>query len=129
MYQASDQSLYTTSTSTSATSTSSSSTASSATSSAASSNTLSGGAKAGIAIGSVVGALLLLGVGLFFWRSYRKKRRLEEGGTQGAMQAHELDYNMAMRPVPIPIELENRSVGSQFGGKPVLGHTRTPELE
>ncbi|KAJ5921325.1 hypothetical protein N7466_009651 [Penicillium verhagenii] len=123
MYQASDLSIYPTSAYTSSSSPSSSSAA------ASSSNTLSTGAKAGIAVGSVVGALLLFGVGLFWWRSRKEMRRPQESGTQDTTDTPEWDHSMAMSSVPMPAELENRSMRSELGGKAILGDTTVPELE
>ncbi|KAL2871592.1 uncharacterized protein BJX67DRAFT_166568 [Aspergillus lucknowensis] len=92
MYQESDLSYYTSTSSSSVSTTPSSSTITTTSpprpdsDTSSDSGTLSGGAKAGIAVGSIVGALLLLGLGFVFWRRLGKKKAQAMGSIQGGVQ-------------------------------------------
>ncbi|KAJ5167993.1 uncharacterized protein N7482_003587 [Penicillium canariense] len=126
MYQASQETLYTT-----ATTAPSTSAATSALSPTLSPSTLSGGAKAGIAVGSVVGVLLLIGLAYIFWRIWRKKKIQEEGRSNNT-QEQVLAHNYAMTAATLS-ELDYRSTRAELEGpavqtKVVPGYNRTFEV-
>ncbi|KAL4922608.1 hypothetical protein BDW62DRAFT_237 [Aspergillus aurantiobrunneus] len=129
MYQESEQSLYTTSTTTT-TSSSPATITSSPLPDPPSSSTLSDGAKAGIAVGSIVGALLLFGFAFVFWRRRTKKTTQGAGGSHGNMLGGVQRYGPAMKPAETPSELlAYRSTRSELDGQVVRGQARTFELE